>query len=139
MGGEGCIGHWRGGRQVLSAELQRFPPVLPDPAACFSARLGRDSYLRFETNDYSVNPRFIGRRIDVSVDREYFVATCAGTEVARHRRCLASHRELLDPAHAITLRRMREVAPRSPSSTPPSRSETSPTTARWGWRDGGQD
>jgi hypothetical protein len=28
--------------------------------------------------------------------------------VARHRRCLAAHRELLDPAHAITLRRMRE-------------------------------
>lgn len=194
--GEGCIGQWRGGRQVLSGEFQRFrgtlgtgvrlckpndpeakgmnergngyyetsflpgrhfvdvddfndqlttwlrranrrvhartrmvpadalyedkgsmlafPPVLPDPAACFSTRLGRDFYVRFETNDYSINPRFIGRRIDVRVDLEYFVATCAGTEVARHRRCLASHRELLEPAHAITLRRMREEAAEVP-------------------------
>lgn len=89
-----------------------FPPVLPDVALRFSTRLPRDHYVRVDTNDYSVNPRFVGRRIEVRMDLESVVATCDGVEVARHRRCLARHRTLLDPAHAMTLRMMRaEQAP----------------------------
>ena len=42
-----------------------FPPVLADPSLRFSARLPRDHFLRVDTNDYSVNPRFVGRRVDV--------------------------------------------------------------------------
>jgi transposase len=82
-------------------------PVLPDPAERFSTRLARDHYIRFDTNDYSVNPRFVGRRIEVRVDLDTVVATAGDIEVARHRRCLAKHRTLLDPAHAMTLRKMR--------------------------------
>ena len=48
--------------------MHQFPPVLPDPARRFSTRSPRDHYVRVETNDYSVNPRFIGRRIEVRVD-----------------------------------------------------------------------
>ena len=87
--------------------MRQFPPVLPDVALRFSTRLPRDHYVRVDTNDYSVNPRFVGRRIEVRVDLEHVVATCDGVEVARHRRCLARHRTLLDPAHAMTLRMMR--------------------------------
>jgi transposase len=85
-----------------------FPPVLPDPALCFSTRLARDHYVRVETNDYSVDPRYIGRRIGVRADLSTVVVTCAGLEVARHRRCLAKHQTLLLPAHARALRQMRE-------------------------------
>jgi transposase len=84
-----------------------FPPVLPDPALRFSTRLPRDHYVRVDTNDYSVNPRVVGRRIEVRVDLDTVVATCDGVEVARHRRALARHRTVLDPAHAMTLRMMR--------------------------------
>jgi transposase len=87
--------------------MRRVPSVLPDPAERFSTRLTRDPYVRFDTNDYSVNPRFVGRRIDVRVDLVSVVATCGDIEVARHRRCLAKHRTLLDAAHAMTLRKMR--------------------------------
>jgi transposase len=82
-------------------------PVLPDPSERFSTRLARDHYIRIDTNDYSVNPRFVGRRIEVRVDLDSVVATAGDIEVARHRRCLAKHRTLLDPAHATTLRKMR--------------------------------
>lgn len=92
--------------------MLNFPPVLPDPALRFSTRLPRDHYVRIETNDYSVNPRFVGRRVDVRMDLESVIVTCDGVEVARHRRCLARHKTLLDPAHAMTLRMMRaEQAP----------------------------
>jgi transposase len=84
-----------------------FPPVLPDPALRFGLRLGRDHYVRVDTNDYSINPRVIGRRIEVRVDLEWVSATCGGEEVARHRRSLAKHRTIIDPNHARILRQMR--------------------------------
>ena len=87
--------------------MMSFPPVLPDPSWRFSTRLPRDHYVRVDTNDYSVNPRFVGRRIDIRVTLDEVTATCDGTEVARHRRCLAKHQTLLHPDHARVLRVMR--------------------------------
>jgi transposase len=87
-----------------------FPPVLPDPSLRFTTRLPRDHYVRVETCDYSVNPRFVGRRVEVRVTLDEVVVTCEGTEVARHRRCLARHQSLLAADHAVVLRAMRVEA-----------------------------
>jgi transposase len=87
-----------------------FPPVLPDTAWRFSTRLPRDHYVRVFTNDYSVNPRFVGRRVEVKVTLDEVIATCEGTEVARHRRCVAKHQTLLQAEHARALRAMRAEA-----------------------------
>lgn len=90
--------------------MMGFPPVLPDPSRRFSTRLPRDHYVRVDTNDYSVNPRFVGRRVEVRVTLDEVLVTCDGTEVARHRRCLAKHQTLLQPDHARVLRTMRAEA-----------------------------
>jgi transposase len=87
-----------------------FPPVLPDPSWRFSTRLPRDHYVRVDTNDYSVNPRFVGRRVEVRITLDEVVVTCDGVEVARHKRCLAKHRSLFLAEHARTLRAMRAEA-----------------------------
>jgi transposase len=87
-----------------------FPPVLPDPAWRFSTRLPRDHYVRVDTNDYSVNPRFVGRRVEVRVTLDEVQVTCDGVDVGRHRRCLAKHQSLLLAEHARTLRAMRAEA-----------------------------
>ena len=84
-----------------------FPPVLPDTTWRFCARVPRDHYLRVESNDYSVNPRFVGRRVEVRVSLDTVVATCDATVVAEHSRCLARHQVILHPDHARTLRLMR--------------------------------
>jgi transposase len=84
-----------------------FPPLLPDTALRFRIRLPRDHYVAVNGNDYSINPRFVGRRIDVVVTLEEVVAHCEGTEVARHRRCLGHHQNLLSAEHARILRAMR--------------------------------
>jgi transposase len=84
-----------------------FPPVLPDPAWRFNTRLPRDHYVRVDTNDYSVNPRFVGRWVEVRVTLDEVVVSCDGTEVARHRRCLAKHQALLAADHARILRALR--------------------------------
>jgi hypothetical protein len=84
-----------------------FPPVLPDVALRFGTRVPRDHYIRFDTNDYSVNPRFVGRRVEVRASLDTVVVTCDRTVVARHQPCLAKHQVILHPHHARTLQAMR--------------------------------
>jgi transposase len=81
------------------AAMRRLPPLLPDPALRCSALVHRDHYLRIGSCDYSVHPRAIGRRVEVRVDLDWVTATMDGMEVARHRRSLAAHRTITDPAH----------------------------------------
>ena len=91
-------------------QMMVFPPVLPDPSWRFVTRLGRDHYVRVDSNDYSVNPRFIGRRVEVKVTLDDVTITCDGTEVGRHRRCLAKHETLLSAEHARIVRQIRAEA-----------------------------
>jgi transposase len=82
------------------AAMLPLPPVLPDPSWRRTVRLGRDHYVRFDTCDYSVHPRAIGSRVEVQADLDWVVVRRGRQEVARHRRSLAPHRTLTDPAHA---------------------------------------
>ena len=93
------------------------PPVLPDPALRFGVLVGRDHYVRVDTNDYSVHPRFIGRRVEVRVGLDDVRVTCGTEEAARHRRSWATHRTLTDPAHARARSAMRELAARPVKET----------------------
>ena len=87
-----------------------FPPQLPDPSWRFTTRLPRDHYIRVHSNDYSVNPRFVGRRINIQVTLDEVIATCDRVEVARHRRFFGAHETFLAVDHARALRAMRVEA-----------------------------
>ena len=89
------------------AAMMAFPPVLPDPAWRETKRLSRDHWVRIGTCDYSVHPRAIGRRVDIRMDLDEVVVTCAGDEVARHQRSWAKHRTITDPAHELARKTMR--------------------------------
>ena len=92
------------------------PPVLPDVAWHSSLRLGRDHYIRYGTCDYSVHPKAIGRRIQVTADLEWVTATLDGEEVARHARSLVAHQTLTDPAHGRARRELREQQEAAPTA-----------------------
>ncbi len=87
--------------------MLELPAAMPDVTWRHSIRLPRDHYVRVETNDYSVNPRFVGRRVEVALSLDEVVVACDGTEVARHRCCLATHQTILAAEHARVLRQMR--------------------------------
>jgi transposase len=89
------------------ASMMALPPVTPDIRHRFSTRLGRDHYVRFCTCDYSVHPKAIGRRIEVTADLDVVVVTCVGEEVARHKRSLVPHRTITAVDHARARRDMR--------------------------------
>jgi transposase len=94
------------------------PPVAPATGWRASLRLPRDYYVRLETNDYSVDPAVIGRRIEVVADLERVRAFCDGRVVADHERIWARHQTLTDPAHrqaADALRRQRLAVVRQPA------------------------
>ncbi len=92
------------------ASMMALPPVLPDPAWVETKRLGRDHWVRVDTCDYSVHPRAIGRRVEVRMDLDEVVVTCAGDVVARHLRSWAKHRTLTDPAHEVARKVMHAFA-----------------------------
>ncbi len=96
--------------------MMPLPPVLPDPSRRFSIRLPRDHYVRVDTCDYSVDPRYVGRRVEVQVTLDEVIVTADGVEVARHRRCLAKHRTLLAADHARILRRIRTETAEVPAA-----------------------
>jgi len=93
------------------------PPVAPQTGWRASARLARDHYVRLDSNDYSVHPAVIGRRIEVSADLGRVRVACGGQVAADHERTWAWHQSISDPAHvaaARALRRDRVTALRRP-------------------------
>jgi transposase len=86
------------------------PPVAPATGWRSSARLARDHYVRLDSNDYSVHPAVIGRRVEVVADLARVRVLCAGQVAADHERAWAWHQTITDPEHhaaAKALRRQR--------------------------------
>ena len=83
------------------------PPVAPATGWRSSTRLARDHYVRLDSNDYSVHPSVIGRRIEVSADLHRVRALCDGRLVADHERLWAWHQTISDPEHVAAARALR--------------------------------
>jgi transposase len=86
------------------------PPVAPETGWRASSRLPRDHYVRLDSNDYSVHPAVIGRRIEVVAGLDRVRAWCGGQLVADHERAWSWHQVITDPEHkaaAVALRRQR--------------------------------
>ncbi len=94
------------------------PPVAPATGWRSSQRLPRDHYIRFGSNDYSVHPSVIGRRIEIHGSLDKVRVFCDGRLVADHERLWAKHQTIHDPEHvaaAKTLRRERLEVVRPPA------------------------
>jgi hypothetical protein len=71
-------------------------------------RLGRDYYVRLDTNDYSVDPTVIGRIVDVAADLDRVRVRAEGQIVAEHARIWARGTTVTDPVHVETAARLRK-------------------------------
>ena len=86
----------------LGADLAAMLPLPPIPLHLGwrnRIRLGRDYYVRIDTNDYSVDPRAIGRVVDVTADLHRVRVRLEGRVIADHPRLWARGRVVTDPAH----------------------------------------
>ncbi|HEY2307809.1 MAG TPA: IS21 family transposase [Streptosporangiaceae bacterium] len=89
------------------AAMLGLPPVAPQTGWRAQCRLPRDHYVRLDSNDYSVHPAAVGRRIEVTADLARVRAVCDGQPVADHQRAWAWHQSVTDPAHLAAARAMR--------------------------------
>jgi transposase len=89
--------------------MRSLPERMPDLDRRVVARVPAQPYLRVDRNDYSIDPAFAGRRVEVRVSQEHVTAVVLDTgELAcRHRRVFAGGLTLTDPAHQSELERLR--------------------------------
>ena len=101
-----------GGRPVDAlgrdlAAMTMLPPMPPATGLVTRIRLGRDYYVRVDGNDYSVDPRVIGRLVDVTATLTRVIVVCDGAAVADHERCWATGAVITDPVHVVTAKGLR--------------------------------
>jgi transposase len=90
-------------RQAMLA----LPPVPPVTGWESVGRLARDHYVRLDSNDYSVHPAAVGRRILVRADLERVQVWCDGQLVADHPRVWARHQTISDQEHLVAAKLLR--------------------------------
>jgi transposase len=90
-------------RQAMLA----LPPVAPVTGWRASGRLPRDHYVRLDSNDYSVHPAAVGRRIETIADLHRVRVLCEGRMVADHERVWGWHQTITDPDHLAAANRLR--------------------------------
>jgi transposase len=95
--------------EVDYRSMLTLPPLTPPIGLTQRVRLGRDYYVRVDTVDYSVDPRFIGRFVDVTASPQEVSVVCDGQLVARHARSWAKQGVVTDPDHRATAAKMRQA------------------------------
>ena len=84
------------------------PPIALQLGWRSRVRLGRDYYVRVDSNDYSVDPTAIGRLVDVTVDLERVRVRLEGRVITEHARVWARGSTITDAAHVVTAGLLRE-------------------------------
>ena len=87
--------------------MTSLPPIPPVTGLRHRVRLARDYYVRVDSVDYSVDPRVIGRLVDVTATLTRVVVTCGGAVVADHQRSWAARVTVTDPAHVAAAKSLR--------------------------------
>ena len=96
----------------LATERERMRPLpdrMPDVDRRWVARVAAQPYLRVDRNDYSLDPRLVGRRVEIRATQSEITATALDTgELAcHHQRSFVGGLTFTDPAHQDTLDRLR--------------------------------
>lgn len=96
--------------------MRALPEQMPDTDRRFVMRVPQQPYLRFDTNDYSLDPRAAGRRVEVRGTQREITARelNTGALVAAHRRSFAKGLTFTDPAHRALLDQLRGTRRRGP-------------------------
>ena len=89
--------------------MRPLPERLPDMDRRTVVRVPQQPYVRVDRNDYSIDPAFAGRRVELRVSQTEVTAGVldSGELAARHRRSFAGGLTFTDPAHQTQLERLR--------------------------------
>ena len=90
--------------------MRPLPALMPDTDHRHVIRVPAQPFVRVDRNDYSIDPVFAGRRVEVRISQSEVTAVVldTGELAACHRRVFAGGLTLTDPAHQTRLERQRE-------------------------------
>lgn len=97
--------------RLADEQLTALPPAMPDTARRWVTRVAPDPHVRIDTNDYSLDPALVGRRVEVIVDQRTVTAVAldTGEFACRHARVFARHRTITALEHARALKQARRA------------------------------
>jgi hypothetical protein len=89
--------------------MRPLPDHEPDTDRRWVIRVAPDPHLRFDTNDYSLDPNLVARRVEVRASQREISASAldSGELACRHQRSFAKNRTITALEHARTLRERR--------------------------------
>jgi transposase len=90
------------------AAMLTLPPVPPPIGWEHTLRLPRNHYIRLDSNDYSVHPSAVGRRVLIRADLDRVRVWCEGSVMADHDRIWARHQTISDPGHVTAAQLLRQ-------------------------------
>jgi transposase len=92
------------------ARMRLLPARMPDVDRRQVVRVPAQPFVRVDRNDYSIDPQFAGRRVELRVSQTDVIAVVLDTAelAARHRRVFAGGLTITDSAHQTRLERQRE-------------------------------
>lgn len=92
-------------RLAIERELRALGEVTVDTDRRWVLRVPQQPLIRVDRNDYSLDPAFAGRRVEVRVSQREITATVldTGELAARHDRIFAGSQTIVDPAHQSEL------------------------------------
>lgn len=90
--------------------MRALPEQEPDVDRRWVTRVPPDPHVRVDTNDYSLDPRLVGRRVEVRVSQRQVtgVALDTGELACSHERSFAKNRTITALEHARALRGQHE-------------------------------
>jgi transposase len=97
-------------RLAKERELRPLGRVSVDTDRRWVVRVPQQPLIRVDRNDYSLDPRFAGRRVEVRVSQTEVTAIVldTGELAARHSRIFAGFQTIVDPDHQSELETQRE-------------------------------
>ena len=84
--------------------MLRLPPVPPPIGWHLSLEVGSHPFLRFDSNDYSLHPAAVGRRVELIADLHQVKVLCDGNLAALHNRSWARAQTIRNPVHGAVTR-----------------------------------
>ena len=91
--------------------MRPLPARMPDLDRRQVLRVAAQPFVRVDRNDYSIDPRFAGRRVEVRVSQTEITAVVldTGELAARHRRAFAGGLTITAPGASDAAERQREL------------------------------
>jgi hypothetical protein len=89
--------------------MRPLPQRTPDVDRRLVTRIPPDPCVRIDSGDYSLDPRLVGRRVELRISQREIVAVAleTGELACQHRRSFARHRTITALEHARALRELR--------------------------------